>query len=302
MEIHADLDVLRENARAVDSLVDSEVTAIIKGVEGETAIAETMVEAGIGRLGVSHPAHLKRLAHLDVELLFVRIPRIAELPDVVAHADVSLHGSLEVIEAAAAAARRQDRLHRIVPMVDAGDGREGIAPKRLANQLGTIEGIEGVTVEALGINVGCFGDLPDLDAIRDGVGRIPERPLSVGGSVLLPRRDDLPESVRAFRVGDALLTGRWLDRPLEGLARGAFELQAEVLRAGNGESVIDIGSVSTDPRALKPREDIEIDRWSTELAVIDRELSPGDTVSFEMTYPAIARSFAGGHAEPIVHA
>lgn len=301
MEVHVDLAQVRANAETVREEAPGEVIGVTKGVDAQRGIVEAFVDAGIDTLAVSQPAHLQRFASLDVDTVMLRVPSVRELPEVVASADLTLHGSIDVIEEAAALARRQGLTHRIVPMVDAGDGREGIPARRFDGALATMADLDGIDVAAIGINVGCFGERPDLAGLQEFIAGLPARPLSVGGSVLLPHRDALPATVHSFRVGDAILTGQWLGESIAGLASGAFELHATVLRSGDGESLIDIGSVTTDPPALSPAGEYAIDRWSTEQAVIDRARPPGETVVFEMTYPAIARSFGWQHVEPVVH-
>ncbi len=301
MEVHVHLERVRANVRAVREMVPGEVIGVTKGVDAHRAIAAAFIDAGVDMLAASQPVQLERLASLDADTVMLRVPAVHELSTVVAKADLTLHGSLDVIEEAAALARREGRIHRIVPMVDAGDGREGIPPDRFDAKLDAIADLNGIAVAAIGINVGCFGERPDLAAFRKVLDGLPARSLSVGGSVLLPHRDSLPADIHSFRIGDAILTGQWLDEPVAGLASGAFELHATVLRSGDGEALIDVGSVTTDPTALSPAGEYTIDRWSTEQAVIDRAFPPGETVVFEMTYPAIARSFGWPHLDPVLH-
>lgn len=290
MELHINLNAIRANARRVQEMVDGRVIGVMKGVAAHRDVVEAVVDAGVDAIAVSQAGHLREFQDLDVERVMVRVPGPADVDQVVRNADITLHSSLDVLERAAREAKRQDMTHRIVPMVDAGDRREGIDPVRVAPFIERVQRMDRIELVAVGINRGCFGDRPDPQRIGSLIDDIPTYPVSVGGSSLLPIRNDLPDSVERFRIGDAMLTGKWEQLPIRGLTTDTVELRCDVLTRRNGEAVIDIGSVTTDPRALVPQGDFDIDRWSTEQAVVSGEFAPGESVSFSMEYEALART------------
>lgn len=298
MEVRFDLAAIRENARRVRQMVDGTVLGVVKGAGARREIADAFVEAGVDTLAVSRVEHLWDLQDLDVELVMLRIPAKSEIPDVVAAADLTLHASVEVVKRAQRETERQGTTHRIVPMIDAGDRREGIDPTSVETFLALVEDLEGIEVRGAGVNLGCFGDRPDPKAVRRVANRIPDYPISVGGSGMLLVRDGLPDAVSEYRIGDAILTGKWLDTPIEGLRQGAVELRAEVLASRSDESVVDVGSVSSDPDHLIPKGDFAIERWSTEQAVISGSFTEGELVPFEMEYDAIATTLNSEYAAP----
>lgn len=298
MEIRFDLAAIRENVRRVRQMVDGTVLGVVKGVGARREIVEAFVEAGIDTIAVSRVEHLRELRDLDVELAMLRIPAKSEIADVVAAADITLHASVEVVKRAQRETERQGTTHRIVPMIDAGDRREGVDLARAETFLALVEDLEGIEVRNVGVNLGCFGDRPDPKAVHRVANRISDYPLSVGGSGMLLVRDELPCVVSEYRIGDAVFTGKWLDTPIEGLRQGAVELRAEVLTSRSDESVVDVGSVSSDPDHLIPKGNFDLERWSTEQAVISDSFSVGESVPFEMEYDAIATTFNSKYAAP----
>lgn len=52
-----------------------------------------------------------------------------------------------------------------------------------------------------------------------------------------------------------------------------------------------MGSVNSDPSHLIPKGEFDIERWSSEQAVISGRFSEGELVPFEMEYDALARTF-----------
>lgn len=291
VRVRVDLDAIGANARALRAELDGDLVGVVKGVAAERRIVEALVDAGVRTIAVSRVPNLRALRDVDAALMMVRTPALTELADVVALADVSIHGSSAVLEAAAAEAERRQTTHRVVPMVDAGDGREGLPGARAAEVLGLVRGRPGLELAHLGINLGCFGDRPDPAAIRRVAERFPDLPLSVGGSGVLLVRDSLPASVASYRVGDALLTGKWESTPIDVLQRGAVELEAEVLTSRADASVVDVGRVTSDPRHLVPTGEFAIERWSNEQTVISEPVPEGEFVSFEMEYDALATTF-----------
>ena len=296
MDVRLDLDAIRANARDLRRMIPGDVVGVVKGVDARREVVEALLGAGIDRIAVSRIGHLLDLRDVDAELILLRPPRRSEIPAAVSAADVALHGSLETLRRADDEARRRETTHEAIPMVDAGDGREGVPLDDAASLLDAIEELEAVTVREVGINLGCFGGDPDPERVRRAADRLPDYSLSVGGSGMVPIRDELPDAAASFRVGDAILTGKYGSEPIEGLRRGAVELRAEVLASHPDRSVVDVGNVTTDPRQLAPNGDFEIERWSNELAVLDAPFEVGREVSFEMEYDAIATTFNCGYA------
>lgn len=158
-----DLRKIRENAQVIVSCTRRqgiEVIGITKGFSGAPEVAAAFLDGGIKHLGDSRVKNLMGLRkHFeDVPLSMVRIPMISEVQDLVSTADESLVSEIETVEALAAEAIRQGREHRVILMVDVGDLREGVWPDDFTSTALDIERTEGVILEGIGTNTGCYGD------------------------------------------------------------------------------------------------------------------------------------------------
>lgn len=291
MRVRLDLDAVRHNTEVLRRRVSGDVVGVVKGVNARREVVEAFLAAGVERLAVSRPDHLVALRDVDAETVMLRIPAPSELPVVVANADVTLHGSPAVVRAASEEALRQGVTHAVLPMVDAGEGREGVPLDRAQDFLALLDGLDGVEFDAVGVNLGCGGDVPDPDDVHRVADRLPGYPLSVGGSGMFLVREALPAAVRRYRFGSAPLTGRHADVPIDGLRQGAVTLHADVLASRDGEAVVDVGNVSTDPRRLRPLDDVTVGQWSNEMTVVHGDVSEGEVVAFEMEYDAVATTF-----------
>lgn len=298
MHVHVDCATVRRNASRVRERVDGSLVASVKDVAAHPAVVDAVLAAGVDALGVARVEHLRTLADRDAPAVLLRPPALDAVPAVVEAADRSIQADLAVAERAGEEARRRGRTHRVLPAVDAGDSREGVALDRAPAVIDRLAGLPGLELDRVAVTLGCFGDRPDPAAVRRVADRLPERALSVGGSGLLLAHDSLPAAVDEVRVGDALLTGRWRDTPVEWLEQGAVELRAEVLTARPDGAVVDVGHATSDPRFLHPRDPLTVERWSSGQTVVGgADLDPGEEVAFEMRAPAIARTFAAVGAD-----
>jgi predicted amino acid racemase len=85
---------------------------------------------------------------------------LSEIPDVVRYADISLVAEIGTAEALSAEAVRQERILKVLLMVDMGDLREGIWFEDKAEIEAAVKKIlelPGLELYGLGTNFGCFG-------------------------------------------------------------------------------------------------------------------------------------------------
>lgn len=235
---------IRENAAAIRSRFDGRLVGVTKGACGDPAVAGAMLSGGVAGIADSRTRNLERIRdRFDAETTQLVGPMPDAADRVVATADRSLNTEPTVIAELGAAARRRDRIHDVVLMVDVGDRREGVLPEDLASVFRAALDCEGVRVAGVGANLGCFGGvLPTADRIEtfvDAVERaeaeVGERfdVVSGGSTVTLPlvEAGTLPDRVNELRVGEAILLGTDVarDRTIPYLRGDAFELRAAVV-------------------------------------------------------------------------
>jgi predicted amino acid racemase len=243
-----DLHALRHNIRKVDQWVtshDASWTLVTKVLCGHGESLAALQALGVSSMADSRLGNLEAIAALPdpAETWYLRLPHLPAIADIVRLADVSLNSEAEVIEAISAEARRQDRLHRVIIMVEMGDLREGVHPGSLAGFYERIFELPHIEVLGIGSNLGCLsGAVPTLDQFNQlalyhellelKFGR--KLPMISGGTsaVLSLLRDGrVPAAINHYRIGESvflgtdLVGGDWL----AGLRHDAVTLEVEVV-------------------------------------------------------------------------
>jgi predicted amino acid racemase len=149
--------------------------------------------------------------------------------------------------------------HHIILMEDVGDLREGILTEHVLDTVRRIVNLEGIALDGLGTNMGCFGGiLPEYSnlnilvqlgqMIKSTLG-VSLEVLSGGGtsSLLLVEKGEMPKGINQLRIGEGILLGTDTtnNRNVEWLQNDAFILQAEVIEVKAKPSV-PIGNIGRD--------------------------------------------------------
>lgn len=178
--------------------------------------------------------------------LLLRIGSPNEADEIVRSADISLQSELATILALNEAAKRMNKIHKIILMIDLGDLREGIffentnEIRTVAKAISTASNLE---LYGTGTNLTCYGSiLPD----KENLGRLvaitqslrkelnEEIPVISGGnSTSLPLLfdDGLPAGINHLRVGEAIHLGvvPGLYTPIDGMHRDVYTLEADII-------------------------------------------------------------------------
>jgi len=243
-----DLDKIEHNARTVVALCARhgiDVTGVTKATCGHPEVARAMLRGGVSSIGESHIDNIERLkaAGVQTSYMLLQLPPLSGVDAVVATADVSLNSELSVLEGLSDAARRRDRVHEVILMVDLGDLREGIWPDELVPFVRQALRLPGIRLKGLGTNLACFGAVaPSTENMRQLVelGREIEHAFGsaldwVSGTnssgLELIASGGMPTSVNHARIGEGILLGRETvhRRAWPGTYQDAFVLHAEVL-------------------------------------------------------------------------
>jgi predicted amino acid racemase len=242
-----DLDALRHNIRVVDKWVlahNASWTMATKVLCGHKPSLLALQQLGIRSMADSRMDNLAAIRELPdkTETWYLRLPHMTVLPEVVRLSDVSLNSETEVIEALDAEARRQNKIHCIIIMLELGDLREGVLPGSLMKFYERIFELPNIEVLGIGSNFGCLsGAIPNIDQFAQlslyhellelKFGRA--LPLiSAGTSAALPllRDGGLPRTINHFRIGESVYLGSDIINggTLEGLRDDAITLEVEV--------------------------------------------------------------------------
>jgi len=201
-----------------------------------------------------------------------------------------LETSLATIQSLNFDAKKAEKIHNIIVMIEMGDLREGIKREGLIPFYNNIFELENIKIVGIGANLGCmFGDLPTYDKLLHLVlyGQLLEAKynhkmelISGGTSITLPLLDtgEVPLGVNHFRIGEAVFLGTtpYTDKRYANLNTDCFEFEANILELyrkeslpeknlrlsannvagsastehGSYKALVDFGKIDVDPRNL----------------------------------------------------
>lgn len=219
-----------------------------------------MVKGGIKYLADSRIENLRANYYVDIEKVLLRGTPLSQVEDVIRYVDISLNSELETIKALDAEAKKQEKIHKIILMIDLGDLREGIFfEDNVIEVVKEIISLENINLFGLGVNFSCYGGviakhentkkLVDIrDQIKEELNYDIE--LLTGGnssSIHLLQNNKLPSGINNLRLGEVLLLGRETayGELVPGMNDDAFTLEAEIIELQEKPSY-PIGEIGMD--------------------------------------------------------
>lgn len=232
---------------------------VTKVLCGHAETLGVLAELEVPALGDSRLINIRAIrehAH-QKGIWYLRLPFVAAIPEVVAATDVSLNSEEETIVALNREAKRQNKTHGIIVMIEVGDLREGVLPSNLVSFYENILTLSNIEVLGIGANIGCLsGSVPSPDQFaqlalyRELLELKFNRKLkyiSAGSSSTLPLllEGNLPRAINHFRIGESVFLGTDLVRggTLPDLRSDAITLEAEILEIKE-KSLIPMGDTS----------------------------------------------------------
>lgn len=306
-----------------------------KLVCGNETYLKEVINLGIGEVHDSRVSNLQVIKEMAPEVLtiYIKPPPQDIITDVVKYADISLNTELSTMRALSEEAQKQNKLHKVIIMIEMGDLREGVMREDLIHFYEKVFRLPGIEVIGLGTNLNCLhGVMPDGDkliqlALYKQIIELRfkrEIPLVSGGTTVtipLLLRNQLPEGVNHFRVGEALFFGKNLftDGVIDGMSDQVLEFYTQIIELSEkpvvpmGElgvnpqgksteiseddfgkttyrAIIDIGVLDIQPDYLIPADNhIEISDASSDMMILDVGTNPtglkvGDMIRFKLKY------------------
>jgi len=225
---------------------------VTKATCGDSKVAQAMLDSGCVGIADSRIPNIKDMSEKGVktEFMLLRTPMLSEISDVIKHSDISLNSEIKVIEKLSEEAKIQNRIHKIILMVEMGDLREGIAIENLDQIILRCKKLEGIELYGIGMNLACFGGVvPTKEKIDDfcKLVKLTEEKhdikfnlISGGNSANIPYIIDNPEKTRInnLRIGEAILLGlETVHRTaIKDTYQDAFILEAEIIELKIKES------------------------------------------------------------------
>ena len=220
-------------------------TVVSKLLSGHKDYLTELLKLGITQLSDSRISNIKILKGIqpDIETIFIKPPAKRSLKNVIKYADISMNTEIRTIQLLSEEAKRQNKIHKIMIMIELGELREGVMRDKFIDFFQKTFSLDNIEVAGIGTNLSClYGVLPTKDKLiqlslykqlieaKFNV-KIPY--VSGGSSVTIPllQQGLLPKGLNHFRVGESLFMGTdvYNDKPLEGLHTDVFQLYAEII-------------------------------------------------------------------------
>ncbi|MEA3504617.1 MAG: alanine racemase, partial [Bacteroidota bacterium] len=176
----------------------------------------------IHSVGDSRLSSLKTLKEVNEKLttIYIKPPAADYVDDVVKYADISLNSSYKTISALNKAAKKQNKIHKVIIMLELGELREGVNRDDLFTFYEKIFELPNIEVVGLGSNLGCmygieptYDKLLQLNLYKEVIEAKHGTKLDLisgGSSITLPLIENgtIPKDINHFRIGEAAFFGK----------------------------------------------------------------------------------------------
>ncbi|MFH6982415.1 alanine racemase [Marinoscillum luteum] len=256
---------LQHNYQYLASKLDAEGIewgVVSKLLCGTKNFIQELVDLGVREIHDSRVSNLKTVKQIDsgIQTVYIKPPAKKAIPSIIKYADVSFNTELSTIRLLSEEAGRQNKLHKIIIMIEMGDLREGVLGEQLLEFYGQIFELPNITVVGLGTNLNClYGVMPSQDKliqlslykqlIEAKFNRKIEW-VSGGTSVVFPLllNRQLPKGINHFRIGEMLYFGNNLftNKGVKGMKSDVFMLHAQIIELIEKPKVPS-GDLATNP-------------------------------------------------------
>lgn len=263
--IQLDSKKLRHNHQRLDRLFQKyriEWAVVTKLLCGNKAFIDEVIQLGTKEICDSRISNLKlvKKSHPEVETVYIKPPAKRSIKSVVSWADASFNTELQTIRWLSEEAQRQDKMHKIIIMIELGDLREGVLGEELMDFYAQIFRLPNIKVTGIGANLNCLnGVMPSADKLiqlslyKQLIETKFDRkiPWVTGGtSVVIPlvKKRMIPAGVNHFRVGETLFFGADLfeNTTMKGYHDDVLKLFAEIIEITE-KPVIPVGELEANP-------------------------------------------------------
>ncbi|MDD5719302.1 MAG: alanine racemase [Candidatus Krumholzibacteria bacterium] len=319
VSVRVNLPHIAENAAKATALCEQygiEVWGVTKAVAAQPGVARAMLDGGVTALAETRLSAVSRLYESGVPgpYWLLRSPAYCEIPECVALTDGSLVSDRGALELLQAEARRTQRRHGVLVMVDMATGREGFLPEEVGSVCRMVAESSHLDLAGLGIYFEWQGEadvqaktLVRLCDLAADIGRELQMPLSIisGGSTSIIRtqllHDRKPADINNLRLGTAILLGIASSvGPLKipGFHQDTFELSVElneVKTRGRRLGLLAMGHTDADPDYLFPLDPgVKVlkafsDHTLVDLEEADPAFRAGETLRFQLGYFALTK-------------
>lgn len=239
---------LHENYKFLNTLFKErniEWGVVTKLLCGNLIYLKEIIALGVTEMHDSRISNLKKIKNLDktIQTVYIKPPSKRNIAEIVTYADVSFNTEIYTLQLLSAEAKKQQRVHGVIIMIEMGDLREGVLGEELLSFYEQVFSLPNIQIRGIGTNLNCLsGVMPTQDKLIqlslykqliEAKFNVSIPWVSGGTSVAIPLmlKNVRPMAVNHFRVGEALFFGKDLftNETMEGFHNDVFKLYAEII-------------------------------------------------------------------------
>lgn len=239
---------LEENYTYLNTIFESrniEWGVVTKLLCGNKIYLKEIIALGVREMHDSRISNLKKIKALDptIQTVYIKPPAKRSIESIVRYADVSFNTEIDTIKMLSKEAHNQNKIHKIIIMIEMGDLREGVMGEELVDFYGSILSLPNIEIRGIGTNLNCLsGIMPTQDKLIqlslykqliEAKFNIKISWVSGGTSVAIPLilKNARPMAVNHFRIGEALFFGKDLftGETIKGMHNDVFKLYSEII-------------------------------------------------------------------------
>ncbi len=246
--ITLDVKKLKSNFAFLDLLFkksDIQWSVVTKMLCGNKEFLNELLKLDINQVCDSRISNLKTIKGINpaIETIYIKPPAKLSISSVVKYADVSMNTEIETIKMLSVEAKKQNKTHKIIIMIELGELREGVMGDDFIAFYAEVFKLKNIEVIGIGSNLSClYGILPNHDKLIqlslykqliEAKFNKKIHYISGGSSVTIPLifQKLLPKSVNHFRVGETLFLGTdvYNNSTLKKMNADVFRLYTEII-------------------------------------------------------------------------
>lgn len=246
--ITLDKQKLKNNFEVLNDFFDKQDihwSIVTKILCGNKKYLEVLLDLGVTNCSDSRTSNLKIIKSINpnARTLYIKPPAKGVIEEVVKYADVSLNSDITTIKMLSEEAKKQQKIHQVIIMIDLGELREGVMREDFIQFYEDIFELDHIEVIGLGTNLSClYGILPNADKLiqLSLYKQLVEEKfnkkiafISGGSSVTIPliEQNILPKGINHFRIGETLFMGTnvYNNTSYATLKQRVFKLYAEII-------------------------------------------------------------------------
>ena len=235
---------------------------VLKMLCGNKTYLEYVLSLGDEQVCDARLSNLKKIKAINPnkETVYIKPPAKRSIKNVVKYADVSFNTEFTTIKWLSEEAVKQEKIHRIIIMIELGDLREGILGEHLMAFYKKIFELPNIKISGIGANLNCLsGVMPSKDKliqlslyeqlIEAKFGKKIDF-VSGGSSVMIPLllSKQIPKGINHFRIGETLFFGvdLFTNNTIPKMKNDVFLLYAEIIEITE-KSIVPYGDMEENP-------------------------------------------------------